>query len=134
MHQYRCLLVMTTLSYAAMYGLMYSMVSGIDSVYLNINNAYMAGLVAAEMLVIELQVMRSMYRNRLLYALLVVAGIAALAILWLFTREQTAVQDHQFLRSMIPHHSGAIPMCRQQREIDQMKDLLSRLDQPRGTP
>lgn len=60
-------------------------------------------------------------------------------------RTQTTVGDRQFLRSMIPHHSGAILMCReapirdaeikalcggiirsQQREIDQMKTILAR--------
>ena len=28
-------------------------------------------------------------------------------------REQTAINDRQFLRSMIPHHAGAILMCQQ---------------------
>jgi uncharacterized protein (DUF305 family) len=26
-------------------------------------------------------------------------------------RQQTAISDRQFLRSMIPHHAGAILMC-----------------------
>jgi uncharacterized protein (DUF305 family) len=62
-------------------------------------------------------------------------------------RQQSAIGDSQFLRSMIPHHAGAILMCRQapirdaeikdlcrsiiasqQREIDQMKAALSRLE------
>jgi uncharacterized protein (DUF305 family) len=150
-HPYARLVLMTALSYVAMYALMYAMVNAFDSVYLNINNAYMAGLMAAPMMVIELVVMRSMYPNRALNAALIVAGAVALAALWVFTREQTAVSDRQFLRSMIPHHSGAILMCReaairdaeirelcrtiiasQQREIDQMKDKLSRLDLRKG--
>jgi uncharacterized protein (DUF305 family) len=66
----------------------------------------------------------------------------------LFTaiRQQTLVTDSQFLRSMIPHHSGAILMCgeaplqdaeirklcesiiaSQQQEIDQMNAILRRL-------
>jgi len=28
-------------------------------------------------------------------------------------RQQTAITDRQFLKSMIPHHAGAILMCRQ---------------------
>jgi uncharacterized protein (DUF305 family) len=32
-------------------------------------------------------------------------------ILFLLIRTQTPIGDGQFLRSMIPHHSGAILMC-----------------------
>jgi uncharacterized protein (DUF305 family) len=38
--------------------------------------------------------------------LVFIAGFAAM-------RNQTAVGNAQFLRSMIPHHSGAILMCEQ---------------------
>jgi uncharacterized protein (DUF305 family) len=31
--------------------------------------------------------------------------------MFLFIRWQAAITDEQFLRSMIPHHSGAILMC-----------------------
>ncbi len=60
-------------------------------------------------------------------------------------RTQGLVGDRQFLRSMIPHHSGAILMCEQasirdpelkslcgniitsqKQEIDQMKAMLAR--------
>ena len=34
-----------------------------------------------------------------------------MALFWFGIRNQTAVGDKQFLRSMIPHHSGAILMC-----------------------
>ena len=63
-------------------------------------------------------------------------------------RDQTAISDRQFIRSMIPHHAGALLMCdeapisdpelvelcksikeSQQREIDQMKAILQRLRQ-----
>jgi uncharacterized protein (DUF305 family) len=63
-------------------------------------------------------------------------------------RWQTGVGDRQFLRSMIPHHAGAILMCEQapiqhpevkklcgdiikgqQAEIDQMKARLRQLSE-----
>jgi uncharacterized protein (DUF305 family) len=36
---------------------------------------------------------------------------AVLAVGFRFIRNQTAVSDRQFLRSMIPHHAAAILMC-----------------------
>ena len=34
------------------------------------------------------------------------------------TRAQAAIDDRQFIASMIPHHSGAILMCREARLSD----------------
>jgi len=91
--------------------------------------------------------MRSMYKdakaNVVLYA---VFGIVLVVSLAAAIREQALVRDEQFLRSMIPHHSGAVLMCSkgqirddeinnlcaniilsQTQEIDQMKGILKRL-------
>jgi uncharacterized protein (DUF305 family) len=73
----------------------------------------MAGLMAAAMVVIELGVMGAMYRNTKLNVVIIAASIVALAGLWVGIRQQSAVLDQQFLRSMIPHHAGAILMCEQ---------------------
>jgi hypothetical protein len=138
--------VMALLSFLAMYALMYSMVDSSANVYMSFNQAYMAALMAAPMIVIELIVMRAMYKDARLNQILI-AGSVFLGIgMFLLIRQQTAIGDRQFLRSMIPHHSGAILMCReatitdpelkalcqeivvgQQREIDQMTAKLSQL-------
>jgi uncharacterized protein (DUF305 family) len=102
---------MTLLSFAAMYALMYAMVDRFDSVFHNINQVYMAGLMAAAMVLIELAVMGAMYRNRRLNAAIVALAIVALVGCWALIRAQGGVGDRQFLRSMIPHHAGAITMC-----------------------
>jgi len=47
---------MTALSFVAMYFLMYVMVNALDNVYMNFNQVYMAGLMAAPMVLIELVV------------------------------------------------------------------------------
>jgi uncharacterized protein (DUF305 family) len=144
---YMHLAIMTALSFIAMYIFMYAMVDRLGYVYANINQAYMAALMAAPMTLIEVIVMRMMYPNRTLnYAIMgaaVLVGVLAFAAI----RYQTGVGDRQFVRSMIPHHSGAILMCReapiqdaelkklcgeiiegQQREIDQMQAILARLN------
>jgi|SRR5919109_77140 uncharacterized protein (DUF305 family) len=143
---YRRLIWMLLLSFISMYVLMYSMVDRLQSVYMNINQVYMAGLMTAPMALIELAVMAAMYPNRKLNAIVAVSSAAALALCWTLIRQQTAVSDAQFLRSMIPHHAGAILMCNeasiqhveirtlcqsivagQQREIDQMRAMLNDL-------
>lgn len=63
-HHYRRLLVMTVMSFAAMYVLMYAMVDRLANVYPNFNQFYMAALMAAAMIVIELVVMGGMYPNK----------------------------------------------------------------------
>ena len=146
-HQYRHLLVMAVLSFASMYVLMYAMVNVFDNVYSNVNQSYMAGLMTAPMVVIELVVMRGMYHDRTRNLLIVAGSIVAGVVCFLFVRQQTAVSDRQFLRSMIPHHAAAVLMCEQapiedqeirmlcrsilssqRAEIDQMKAILRRMD------
>src|SRR6266545_187655 len=110
-HHYRHLGIMAALSFAAMYILMYAMVNSIDDVYMSANQVYMAGLMTAPMVIIELLVMRAMYHDAKLNAIIMAASVVAGIVLFAFIRQQTAVGDRQFLRSMIPHHSGAILMC-----------------------
>ena len=121
---YLRLLVMIGLSFISMYVLMYSMVNAFGDVYNSVNQFYMAGLMTAPMVVIELLLMSSMYKNKKLNALVIGAGCVIGIAFFLFIKQQTAVGDRQFLRSMIPHHSGAILMCQKASFEDQrIKDL-----------
>ena len=147
-NNYLRLAVMAALSFVAMYLLMYAMIDELGSFFNNINQAYMAALMAAPMVVIEIAVMSSMYVNRA--ANIITIAICALVLVGAFyaIRYQTGVGDRQFLRSMIPHHSGAVLMCReatisderikrlcnsiiegQLSEIAEMKNLLAQLKQ-----
>lgn len=144
---YVLLLVMTVLSFAAMYLLMYAMVDRRDNVMANWNQVYMAGLMTGAMVVIELLVMRFMYPSKAWNVLLAGLGLAAAVACFVFIRRQAAISDRQFVKSMIPHHAAALLMCEQtsladpelqelcrtiqrtqQAEIDQMKAILARLD------
>lgn len=115
---YGRLLMMVLLSFLAMYALMYSMVDRWDNVYNSVNQFYMAGLMASPMLLIELALMAGMYPNRRLNLVLGIAALAFMGLCWVGIREQAAVSDRQFIRSMIPHHAGAILMCEQNRLTD----------------
>jgi hypothetical protein len=139
---------MTMLSFVSMYVLMYAMVDAANNAYNNLNQVYLAGLMTAPMVLIELSLMRGVYQNKKLNALIMVASVVAGLALFAFIRKQTAIGDKQFLRSMIPHHAGAILMCEQapirdpeirtlcraiissqQAEIDQMRAKLRALEE-----
>jgi len=141
---YGRLLLMMALSFLAMYALMYAMVDQWANVYHNVNQFYMAGLMAAPMLLIELWLMSSMYPDRRRNLILAGVTVAFMLFCWWGIRTQAAVTDRQFIRSMIPHHAGAILMCEENRlkdpelvklcqeiitsqkqEIVQMKQLLA---------
>jgi len=141
------LLVMTVVSFIAMYVLMYAMVDVIGNVHPNFNQLYMAGMMTAPMVVIELTLMGAMYRNKRANAVIIVASVVALIAFFVAIRQQAAISDKQFLKSMIPHHASAILMCGkaplhdadikqlcksivsgQQKEIDQMKAKLRELE------
>jgi hypothetical protein len=145
---YSRLVLMAVLSFASMYVLMYAMVNTFANVYANVNQFYMAGLMAAPMVIIELALMGAMYGDKRKNVLIMGVSLVAMIAFWVFIRRQTAITDRQFLRSMIPHHAGAILMCQeasirdpeikqlcgaivssQQSEIDQMKTMLAELEQ-----
>src|SRR5215211_4738768 len=113
MNNYRQLLVMAMLSFISMYILMYAMVNVIGNVYNSFNQFYMAGLMTAPMIVIELLLMGSMYQDKRRNALIIAVSVIFGILFFIFIRQQTAITDKQFLRSMIPHHAGAILMCEQ---------------------
>lgn len=144
---YRHLLIMSVLSFISMYILMYAMVNTIGNVYNNFNQFYMAGLMTAPMVIIELVVMRAMYPDKRRNIMIITGSVIVALVFFLLIRQQTAISDKQFLRSMIPHHAGAILMCEQapvndpqikelcetirssqQAEIDQMKAKLMELE------
>jgi uncharacterized protein (DUF305 family) len=145
-NHYRHLLIMAVLSFISMYILMYAMVNTVGNVYNNLNQLYMAGLMTAPMVLIELIMMRAMFQNQRYNALIIATSVVAGLVFFLLIRQQAAISDRQFLRSMIPHHAGAILMCEQaplddpevkalcesiilsqQEEIDLMKAKLDEL-------
>jgi len=108
---YLKLLMMSVLSFAAMYGLMYAMVDSLDNVFNNLNQFYMAGLMTMPMVIFELMLMGRMYPDRKSNLLIITACLVGLVVFWIAIRQQAGITDRQFLRSMIPHHGGAILMC-----------------------
>lgn len=147
---YRMLGVNLIVSLVVMYLLMFSMIWSFGDFFNNNNMLYMAVTMAAPMGILMLLMMPMMYpdkrMNMILYA---VFGLLLVAAFW-GIRAQALVNDEQFVRAMIPHHSGAIQMCNQApirdaeirelcfgpngivasqtHEISQMKAILKRID------
>lgn len=142
---YRMLGISFIVMLILMYLIMFTMIYSLGEFIQNINFFYMAIMMATPMTVMMPLMMGSMYPDRKLN-LIVYVGCALLFVLaFIGIRTQALVGDTQFLRSMIPHHSGAILMCEQANikdpeiktlcgeiiksqaeEIDQMKGILKR--------
>jgi len=90
--------------------------------------------------------MKEMYPDKKKNRLVIIGAMLVLIGAFAAIRFQSAIGDTQFVRSMIPHHSGAILMCEkakisdpelknlcdhiskgQRQEIDQMENILNRL-------
>src|SRR3990172_11968608 len=142
-HKWTTVLAMAVLSFIAMYILMYSMVDVLDNVYTNLNQFYMAALMTAPMMLIEIALMRSMYSTKVVAATAVIS-LVVLVVSFMSIRGQVGITDKEFLRSMISHHGAALLMCEnapiedaeiielcegiisgQQAEIDWMRTKLS---------
>lgn len=138
--------IMLLLSFVAMYILMYAMVDTFGNAVPNYNQFYMAGLMTMPMVLFELILMGGMYPNKKLNLILLLGSIFLGLIFWICIRQQLVIGDEQFLKSMIPHHAGAILMCEeaslsdgavkelcreivvaQEKEIAEMRALLEQI-------
>ncbi len=106
-------ILMIIISFFAMYVLMYAMVDRFENALPNINQFYMAGLMTAAMVIIEILIMGKMYANKTLNRIFLGIGFVALVLFYFGIRKQTGVGDKQFLKSMIPHHAAAVLMVKE---------------------
>lgn len=131
--------------FVIMYLVMYTMIATLDHFYLNINNVWMTLMMVTPMALIMLVTMRSMFPDRALNFFVAGAAVLVFAGSFWAMRMQGGVGNKEFLKSMIPHHSGAILMCEQasitdaeiiglcrdivraqRKEIAQMQSILER--------
>jgi len=148
-HHYKMLAVNLVLSLLIMYFAMFAMIWSLGELVQNINFLYMALVMWAPMAIVMMLTMKSMFMNAKLNTALYLLLAAVFVLSIVGIRAQGLVGDRQFLRSMIPHHSGALLMCNrsalrdaeirelcfgpdgivasQEREIAQMKAIQNRL-------
>ena len=117
-------LVMLSLMYVIMFAMIYSLCEFIQ----NINFFYMAVMMATPMTVMMPLMMSSMYPDRKLNLIIYLLCGLLFVLAFAGIRTQALVGDSQFLRSMIPHHSGAILMCEKARIRDaEIKTLCGQI-------
>jgi uncharacterized protein (DUF305 family) len=138
---------MIATSTVVMYGLMYLNTYEFEHVFWSETRAWMALVMGATMSVIMLGFMWSMYKKAAINLAILGGSVAVFALsLWL-VRSQATVDDVEYMKAMIPHHSIAImtskrsqisdPRVRkladeiieaQEREIAEMKFLVRDLE------
>ncbi|WP_209605178.1 DUF305 domain-containing protein [Sinorhizobium kostiense] len=146
-HHYLMFALNLVLSLLVMYLAMFSMIDGWADFRNNLNTLYMALTMVAPMGIIMLATMGRMYKSKGLNIFLYLGLAGLFVVAFAGTRMQAGIDDDQFIASMIPHHSGAILMCReaklmdeelvnlcrqisegQREEIEQMNSIKARLD------
>ena len=146
MNSYRKLSIMLLISFVLMYAVMFLNMDRLEHYHNSITRAYMAVLMVAPMALVMLLMMGKMYPNKKLNRVIMVAAVLVFSLFLIGLRTQTPVNDLQYMKAMIPHHSSAImtskhanisdPEVRaladsiiasQEREIRQMEAILHRM-------
>lgn len=139
---------MIATSTVVMFILMYLNTYAFEHIFWSETRMWMALLMGATMAVIMLSYMLGMYDNRMVNFGIFAGSVLVFALsLWL-VRSQATINDSEYMRAMIPHHSIAImtseraqisdPRVRkladeiieaQRREIAEMKYLINDLEE-----
>lgn len=134
-------------SLCIMYLIMFLNVDQGSDIFFSLTRLYMSVLMVSSMSILMVLTMRGMYDNRRSNYLIVFGSLLAFIVSLVFLRNQTPIADVQYMKAMIPHHSSAIMtskhahlkdpevkaladkiMQSQREEINQMEDLLRKLD------
>ena len=138
---------MIATSTVVMFVLMYLITYAFEHVFWSESRTWLAFLMGATMAIIMLSFMLAMYDRRSINVSIFAGSAVVFALsLWL-VRSQATVDDVEFMKAMIPHHSIAIltasrsqisdPRVRkladeiieaQEREISEMKYLIADLE------
>lgn len=138
-------MTMLAISFVIMYGVMFLNVAEISHIYLSLTRTYMTLLMVSPMAIVMLLMMGKMYPNKKVNGIIIVTALAIFSLSLAGLRTQTPVDDEQYMKAMIPHHSSAILVSNnanlkdpevkqlaadiikaQEKEIAQMKTILER--------
>jgi hypothetical protein len=146
-NNYRVFFTMLAISFVIMYSVMYLNVYKLNHVYLSLTRVYMTLLMVSPMAVFMILLMAHMYHDRKANRIIIISSITVFILALILLRTQTPINDVQYMKAMIPHHSSAILTSReaniedpevkelsrqiiesQEAEIKQMKNILKRIE------
>ncbi|EDM34546.1 hypothetical protein PBAL39_11130 [Pedobacter sp. BAL39] len=105
---YKKFLLMLSISFILMYGIMFLNVDQANHIYLSVTRTYMSILMISSMALVMLPMMGKMYPNKRLNKAILASAIIVFITALTFLRQQIFVGDIQYMKGMIPHHSSAI--------------------------
>ena len=134
-------------SFVIMYFVMFLNVAEFNHIFNSLTRVYMTTLMIAAMAISMLLFMWKMYPNRKInLGIIAFAAFSFFGTLYLL-RSQTPINDVQWMKAMIPHHSSAIMtssavdfedaevqklanniIIAQENEIKQMKEMINHLE------
>ena len=136
-----------TVSFVIMYLVMFLNVAESDHIYNSVTRVYMTILMIAAMAISMLLFMWKMYPNKAINLGIIIFSVITFFGTIYLLRTQTPINDIQYMKAMIPHHSSAIltssnvdfkdPEVKkmaddiieaQEREIKMMKEMINRLE------
>jgi uncharacterized protein (DUF305 family) len=138
--------VMLLISFLIMYIVMFLNIDKLSHYHTSLTRIYMALLMVTPMAVVMMLMMGKMYPNRKANTTIILASIVLFIVVLTGLRSQTPVDDVQYMKAMIPHHSSAIMVSKhanikdpevkklseeiiasQEKEIAEMNQMIERL-------
>jgi uncharacterized protein (DUF305 family) len=143
---YKRFVMMTIVSIIVMYEVMFLNMDKISHYHISMTRIYMALLMVAPMSIVMILMMGEMYRNKKTNTAIIISSAILFAVVLVALRTQTPINDIQYMKAMIPHHSSAIMTSKnakikdpevkklsqqiiksQEREIAEMEVMIDRL-------
>lgn len=144
---YSIFVLMLFCSAISMYITMYFNTYELSHVFFSWTRMYMALIGISGMSIIMFLFMRSMYKNKAKNAAIIIGSLLLIGTATFLVRKQIPINDINWMRAMIPHHSIAILTSKnadikdpeakklaqdiietQEREIAEMKRMIKRLE------
>ena len=113
---------MIATSTVVMFVLTYTNSYAVEHVRWSEERVYLALLMAGAMSVVMLGFMWSMHTNTKANVAIVLASVALMGVALYLSRSQRFVDDREYMKGMIPHHSIAI-LTSEHADIDDLREL-----------
>jgi len=102
------LLINLVLSFVIMYVAMFLNIAEINHFYLSMTRTYMALLMVFPMAILMILTMHHMYKDKKMNKVILTVSVLGFVLALIGLRSQVFVNDEQYMRAMISHHSSAI--------------------------